>query len=209
MSAPIVRIEDISNFTGESVTIQGWLYNKRSSGKIRFLHLRDGSPGTLQAVVLPDVCDAESFKLSENLTQESSLKVTGKVKEGRKPGQFEIDVESIELVHMAHPEYPVSLKDHGAEHLMQYRHLWLRVPRQTAMMRVRAKLNRIIRNFFDDRGFVLMDAPMLTPSACEGTSELFETDYFDSKAYLTQSGQLYAEACAMAVGKTYTLKSHI
>ncbi len=204
MTAPIVRIENVGKHNGETVRIQGWLYNKRSSGKIRFLHLRDGSPGTLQAVVVPDVCEQESFDLSGNLTQESSVVVTGTVKEGRKPGEFEIDTKSIELVQMAHPDYPISLKDHGPEHLMQYRHLWLRVPRQVAIMRVRAKLNRIIRNFFDERDFVLMDAPMLTPNACEGTSELFETDYFDNKAYLTQSGQLYAEACAMAVGKTYT-----
>lgn len=202
---PVISIRDAKAYVGKDVTIQGWLYNKRSSGKIRFLEIRDGSVETLQAVVMANLADAESFEISDKISQESSLKISGLVKENpRKPGVFELDTKKIELVQMAPLDYPIGHKEHGPEHLMANRHLWLRSPRQVAILRTRAKIVQGIRSFFDNRGFVLMDAPMLTPSACEGTSELFETDYFDGKAYLTQSGQLYGEAGAMALGKIYT-----
>ncbi len=201
----IVRIGEIKKYNKQVVTIHCWLYNSRSSGKISFLELRDGSLQTLQAIVSNHDCDEDSFQLAKKLTQESSISVTGAVKEHhKKVGTYEIDVHKIELVQMAEPSYPISHKEHGVEFLMQNRHLWLRTPRQVAILRTRAKINSLIRNFFDERGFVLMDPPILTPSACEGTSDLFETEYFDSRAYLTQSGQLYAEAGAMALGKTYT-----
>lgn len=200
----VIRISDIGQHVDQVVTIRGWLYNHRSSGKIRFLELRDGSPSTVQAVVAPSTCDEESFQASGELTQESSLIVTGKAKaHPKKTGVYELDVHHIRLVQKAEINYPISHKEHGPEFLMQHRHLWLRTPRQVAIARTRASIVKSIRDFFDSRGFVLMDAPILTPSACEGTSTLFETEYFDEKAYLTQSGQLYGEVGAMALGKTY------
>ena len=202
--ANVVRISDIGKHVGETATIRGWLYNHRSSGKIRFLEMRDGSPTTLQCVVSANDADAESFAVSSELTQESSLIVTGLLKaHPKKPGVFEMDVHNIQVVQKAEINYPISHKEHGPEHLMQNRHLWLRTPRQVAIARVRAGIVKSIRDFFDSRDFVLMDAPILTPSACEGTSTLFSTDYFDETAYLTQSGQLYGEVGAMAFGKTY------
>lgn len=200
----VIRISEASKHVGETVTIRGWLYNHRSSGKIRFLEMRDGSIQTMQCVVVNGVADEASFNLSGELTQESSLKVTGLVKaHPKKAGVFELDVQKIELVQKAEINYPVAHKEHGPEHLMQNRHLWLRTPRQVGIARIRASIVKSIRDFFDSRDFVLMDAPILTPSACEGTSTLFETDYFDEKAFLTQSGQLYGEVGAMAFGKTY------
>lgn len=200
----IVRIGEIKNHIDQVVTIRGWLYNHRSSGKIRFLEMRDGSAGTLQCVVVQGTSDEDSFQLSGDLTQESSLIVTGKAKKHpKREGIYEMDVHHIELVNKAEANYPVSHKEHGTEFLMQNRHLWLRTPRQAAVMRVRASIVKSIRDFFDSRDFVLMDAPILTPSACEGTSTLFETEYFDQTAYLTQSGQLYGEVGAFALGKTY------
>jgi asparaginyl-tRNA synthetase len=202
--APLMRISQAGSHVGQTVTIQAWLYNHRSSGKIRFLELRDGSATTLQCVVANGTADQASFDLSAELTQESSVKVTGLVKaHPKKPGVFELDVHHIELVQKAEINYPISHKEHGPEHLMQHRHLWLRTPRQVAIARVRASIVKSIRDFFDSRDFVLMDAPILTPSACEGTSTLFKTDYFDEEAFLTQSGQLYGEVGAMALGKTY------
>lgn len=203
--ASVIRISDIAKYVGQSVTIQGWLYNHRSSGKIRFLEMRDGSPSTLQVVVVQGVCDAAGFEVSDKLTQESSLRITGTVKaHAKRAGVFEMDAQSIEVIQIAELNYPISHKEHGPEHLMQFRHLWLRTPRQVAIMRVRAQIVRAIRDYFDDNGFVLMDAPILTPNSCEGTSTLFATDYFDEKAFLTQSGQLYGEVGAFAAGKIYT-----
>jgi asparaginyl-tRNA synthetase len=200
----IIRIAEASKYVDQVVTIRGWLYNHRSSGKIRFLELRDGSPQTIQAVVVQGVCNDEGFQASAELTQETSLIVTGKVKaHPKKQGVYELDVLSLQVVSKAEINYPIAHKEHGPEFLMQQRHLWLRTPRQVAIARVRASIVKSIRDFFDSRDFVLMDAPILTPSACEGTSTLFETEYFDEKAYLTQSGQLYGEVGAMALGKTY------
>lgn len=200
----IVRISEISQYVDQVVTIRGWLYNHRSSGKIRFLEMRDGSVGTLQCVVAQGTCDDETFRITGDLTQESSLAVTGKAKaHPKRQGVYELDVHHVSLVSKAEINYPISHKEHGVEFLMEQRHLWLRTPRQVAVMRVRASIIKAIRDFFDNRGFVLMDAPILTPSACEGTSTLFETEYFEQKAFLTQSGQLYGEVGAMALGKTY------
>lgn len=197
-------IETLSNYAGDTVTVKGWLYNKRSSGKINFLLIRDGT-GIAQCVLLKGGVSDELFRTYEEVTQESSLVVTGKVrKEGRAPGGYEIEVSDLQVLHAA-KDYPITPKEHGVEFLMDRRHLWLRSRRQHAILRVRHHLVKAIREFFDNRGFVLIDAPIFTPAACEGTSTLFETEYFDlGKAYLTQSGQLYAEAGAMAFGKVYT-----
>ena len=201
----IVSIKHIAKHVDETVTFRGWLYNKRSSGKIRFLELRDGSSKLLQLVVVPNIADEQSFQLSDKMTQESSFEVTGLVKEHeRKKGVFELEVHHINLISIAAENYPISLKEHGVEHLLQHRHLWIRTPKQVCILKIRAKAIQAIRDFFDKRDFTLIDAPILTPSACEGASELFETDYFDEKAYLTQSGQLYAEAAAHALKKVYT-----
>lgn len=200
----IIRIHEAGENIGKVVTLRGWLYNSRSSGKIRFLEIRDGSISTIQVVAAPGTTDEASFALSGELTQESSVIVTGLVKaHPKKPGVFEMDLHKLELVQKAEGNYPISHKEHGPEHLMQQRHLWLRTPRQVAIARIRASIVKSIRDFFDSRDFTLMDAPILTPAACEGTSTLFETEYFDEKAYLTQSGQLYGEVGAMALGKTY------
>jgi asparaginyl-tRNA synthetase len=197
-------IEELAAHAGTLVTLRGWLYNKRSSGKIRFLVIRDGT-GLVQAVLIRNRVSDEVFAAFDHLTQESSLEVTGVVrKEDRAPGGFELEVEKIAVISAAQ-EYPITPKEHGIEFLMDRRHLWLRSSRQHAILRVRHQIIKAIREFFDDRGFTLLDAPIFTPAACEGTSTLFETDYFDlGKAYLTQSGQLYAEAGAMAFGKVYT-----
>ena len=198
-----VYIEDLSKHIGEEVTISGWLYNKRSSGKIRFLIVRDGT-GILQGVLVKANLPEEIFNRFDELTQESSFSMTGVVrKEDRAPGGFEMEVKDVKIISVAH-EYPITPKEHGVEFLMDRRHLWLRSARQHAILRVRHEIIRSIREFFDNRGFTLMDAPIFTPAACEGTSTLFETEYFDlGKAYLTQSGQLYGEAGAMAFGKVY------
>jgi asparaginyl-tRNA synthetase len=198
-----VCIEDLQHHIGESLTLHGWLYNKRSSGKIRFLVMRDGS-GLVQGVVVKAAVSEDVFNRFDQLTQESSFSMTGTVRqEQRAPGGFELDVTDIQIIHIAH-EYPITPKEHGIDFLMDRRHLWLRSNRQHAILRIRHEVIRSIRDFFDSRGFVLMDAPIFTPAACEGTSTLFETNYFDlGKAYLTQSGQLYGEAGAMALGKIY------
>ena len=197
-----VYIQDMSKHVDEHVSVAGWLFNKRSSGKIHFLILRDGT-GFMQAVASRSDVDVETFELLKGITQESSVRVEGLVrKDERAPGGYELLVTRAEVVQMA-GEYPISLKEHGVDFLMQYRHLWLRTPRQHAVMRVRAEVIRACRDFLDNNGFLLIDAPVLTPSACEGTTTLFETDYFGDKAYLTQSGQLYMEAAAMAFGRVY------
>jgi len=196
-------IEELSKHTGEEITINGWLYTKRSSGKIRFIVVRDGT-GLLQCIMVKGNIPDDIFGLFDSITQESSLRVTGKIrKEDRAPGGYEMDLTNLELIHVA-KDYPITPKEHGVEFLMDHRHLWLRSSRQHAILRIRHQIVKAIRAFFDDKGFTLMDAPIFTPAACEGTSTLFETDYFDlGKAYLTQSGQLYGEAGAMAFGKVY------
>ena len=199
-----VLIKDLGKHVGEEVTLKGWLYNKRSSGKIKFLILRDGT-GLLQCVFFKGSVPEEVFETADKIGQESSIEVSGKVKiEPRAPGGFELDASNLKIISEAH-DYPITPKEHGIEFLMDNRHLWLRSSRQVAIMRIRHRLVKAIRDFFDNKGFTLMDPPILTPAACEGTSTLFETEYFDlGKAYLTQSGQLYAEAGAMALGKVYT-----
>ena len=198
-----VYIQELGKYIGEEVTLQGWLYNKRSSGKIRFLLLRDGT-GIVQCVLAKGVAPDESYAKCDELTQESSFAVTGKVrKDDRAPGGFEIEATNVKIYQIA-KEYPITPKEHGVEFLADRRHLWLRSSRQHAILRVRHRIIKAIRDFFDGRGFTLVDSPILTPNAAEGTSTLFETEYFDlGKAYLTQSGQLYAEAGAMALGKVY------
>jgi len=198
-----VYIEQLGNHIGEVVTLRGWLYNKRSSGKVRFLLLRDGT-GVVQGVMVKGGVSEEIFGQFDALTQESSFVMTGKVrKDDRAPGGYEMEVSDVQVIAIAH-EYPITPKEHGIEFLADRRHLWLRSSRQHAILRVRHRIIKAIRDFYDGRGFVLVDSPILTPAACEGTSTLFETDYFDlGKAYLTQSGQLYAEAGAMACGKVY------
>jgi asparaginyl-tRNA synthetase len=198
-----IYIENLVQHVGEEVTLNGWLYHKRSSGKVRFLLLRDGT-GIIQGVVVKANVPEEIFNMFDLLTQESSFMMSGKVrKEDRAPGGYELDVTDVKILHIA-SEYPITPKEHGIEFLADRRHLWLRSSRQHAIMRIRHTIIQSIREFFDGRGFLLMDAPVLTPAACEGTSTLFETEYFDlGKAYLTQSGQLYGEAGAMAFGKIY------
>ena len=196
-------IEELSHFIGKGVTLRGWLHTKRSSGKIRFVVMRDGT-GFLQGVLVKGSVADDAAARFDELTQESSFAMTGVVREDpRSPGGVELDVQDIQILHRAH-DYPITPKEHGVEFLMDRRHLWLRSSRQHAVIRIRHQVIKAIRDFFDSRGFVLLDAPIFTPAACEGTSTLFETDYFDlGKAYLTQSGQLYGEAGAMAFGKVY------
>lgn len=198
-----VYVEELRNHIGKEVRLQGWLYNKRSSGKIRFLLLRDGT-GVVQCVMAKGQVPDDVFALFDQLTQESSLSLSGSVrKDDRAPGGVELDVSGLQLIQIAQ-DYPITPKEHGVEFLVDRRHLWLRSSRQHAIMRIRHRLIKAIRDFFDNRGFTLIDSPILTPASCEGTSTLFETEYFDlGKAYLTQSGQLYAEAGAMAFGKVY------
>ncbi|MBZ0198702.1 MAG: asparagine--tRNA ligase [Ignavibacteriaceae bacterium] len=199
-----ISISTLGKFVGEEVTVKGWLYNKRSSGKIKFIVLRDGS-GYLQCIYFKGNVSPEIFELADKLGQESSIAVTGKVKEEKRaPGGYELDATGLEVINEA-IDYPITLKEHGTEFLMDHRHLWLRSSKQVAILKIRHRIVKAIRDFFDNKGFTLMDPPILTPAACEGTSTLFETPYFDlGKAYLTQSGQLYAEAGAMALGKVYT-----
>ncbi len=199
----IATIEKLGSHVGESVTLQGWLYNRRSSGKIHFLMIRDGT-GIVQGVAGKRDVSEEVFSLCDRLTQESSLRVTGLVRaEPRAPGGYELTLSNVELVQMAE-EYPITPKEHGTAFLMDHRHLWIRSTRQHAALRVRATIIKAIRDFFDSRGFLLFDTPILTPAACEGTTTLFETPYFEEdKAFLSQSGQLYGEAGAMAFGKIY------
>jgi asparaginyl-tRNA synthetase len=197
-----VNISHVAEYVDEEVKIAGWVYNKRSSGSVIFLILRDGT-GFIQAVAVKGEISDGDFQTCDELTQESSVVISGKVRaDKRAPGGFELAVTGIEVVQIA-DEYPISLKKHGVDFLMERRHLWLRTPRQTAILRIRHGVIKAIRDFFDEQGFVLIDAPILTPSACEGTTTLFSTEYFDSTAYLSQSGQLYMEAAAMALGKVY------
>jgi asparaginyl-tRNA synthetase len=202
---PVVEIRNVSNFVGQEILIQGWLYNLRESGKLLFPLVRDGS-GIIQAVVAKNAVTPEVFARVRDLTQESSLRVTGKVRaDERAPGGFELEVSNVDILQLIPPDrpYPITPKEHGIEFLMDHRHLWLRSARQRAILGVRHEIIKACRDFFDDRGFVLVDTPIFTPAACEGTTTLFEVDYFGDKAYLTQSGQLYNEAIAAAVGRTY------
>ncbi len=202
----VTTISEIGKHEGQSVTIRGWLYNLRESGKLLFPIIRDGS-GFIQGVLHKAGVSQEVFDSVKNLTQESSVIVTGTVRaDKRAKGGYELDVQNVEVIERV-PEsdpYPISLKDHGVEFLMENRHLWVRSPRQVAILRLRAEIIKAARDFFDERGFTLTDPPILTPAACEGTTTLFEVDYFDDQAYLTQSGQLYIEATAMALGKVYS-----
>jgi asparaginyl-tRNA synthetase len=197
-----VYVEDLARHEGQEVTVKGWLYNKRSSGKLHFLEVRDGT-GIVQAVVFHKDVTPELFAAADRLSQETALTVTGTVRKHPKLPQFELSVKDLEVVAPPALEYPIGPKEHGVAFLMDHRHLWLRSKLQHAAIRVRAEIVAAIRNYFDDRGFTLVDAPIFTPAACEGTTNLFEVGYFDEKAYLTQSGQLYMEAGAMALGKVY------
>ncbi|MBC8124918.1 MAG: asparagine--tRNA ligase [Candidatus Kapabacteria bacterium] len=199
-----VSVENLDSHVGQEVTLNGWVYDKTEKGKLVFIKLRDGS-GTVQCVLFKPNVSEEIASAAQSLTQESSVSITGTVrKEERSPTGVELDVTNVKVWQISR-DYPISPKDHGVEFLMEHRHLWLRSARQHAIMRVRSVVVKAIRDFFDGNGFRLMDSPIFTPNACEGTSTLFETQYFDlGKAYLTQSGQLYAEASAMALGKVYT-----
>lgn len=195
-------IDRMPEFLGKTSKLFGWVANRRSSGKIRFLQLRDGT-GVIQCVVMADRVSPEVFELVDHIPYESSVIVTGEVqKDPRSPIGFEIAVDNIEVISEALP-YPISKKDHGVAFLMDHRHLWLRSSRQNALMKIRSVLTRSARAYFDELGFISVEAPILTPTACEGTTSLFEVAYFDRSAYLTQSGQLYGEAAAMALGKIY------
>lgn len=195
-------VDRIAQFEGQEVLLQGWLAAKRSSGKIHFLQVRDGT-GTIQCVLVKASALEDEFAAADRCPQESSVEVVGVVrKDARSPIGFEIDASRFRVVSAAEP-YPISPKDHGTAFLMEHRHLWLRSRRQHAVLRVRATIIRAIRDYFDNNGFLLVDTPILTPAACEGTTTLFELDYFGEKAYLTQSGQLYNEATAAAFGKVY------
>jgi asparaginyl-tRNA synthetase len=202
-NAAITRIQDIAQAEGQTVTLQGWLHNRRSSGKIHFLTVRDGS-GFIQAVMSKAAVGEETFLKADHLGQESSISVTGLVRaDKRAPGGYELDVAGFEVISPA-TDYPITPKEHGVDYLMDRRHLWIRAPRQQAILRVRHEVINACRDFFNDRGFILCDTPIFTPSACEGTTTLFPVQYFeDTTAYLTQSGQLYNEANAMALGKVY------
>jgi asparaginyl-tRNA synthetase len=204
--ATLTTIADIGKHDGQTVTLRGWLYNLRESGKLLFPQFRDGS-GVIQGVVPKNAVAPEVFEAIKTLTQESSVIVEGKVRaDKRAPGGYELDVANVQVLQRV-PEsdpYPITPKEHGTEFLMEHRHLWVRSQRQASILRVRAEIIKAVRDFFDERGFTLTDPPILTPAACEGTSTLFPVNYFEEQAYLTQSGQLYIEATAMALGKVYS-----
>jgi asparaginyl-tRNA synthetase len=204
--SPVTTIAEIGKHEGQTVTIRGWLYNLRESGKLLFPQFRDGS-GIIQGIVPKNAVPPEVFDAIKTLTQESSVVVEGKVRaDKRAPSGYELDVSNVQVVQRV-PEtdpYPITPKEHGTDFLMEHRHLWVRSQRQAAILRVRAEIIKAARDFFDDRGFTLTDPPIITPAACEGTTTLFPVDYFDEQAFLTQSGQLYVEATAMALGKVYS-----
>ncbi|HWR17065.1 MAG TPA: asparagine--tRNA ligase [Terriglobales bacterium] len=205
-TAPEARIAELSKHEGQSVTIKGWLYNLRESGKLLFPIFRDGS-GLVQGVVPKNAVAPEVFDSIKGLTQESSVIVEGKVRADKRAiGGFELDVTNIQVVQKVseNDPYPITPKEHGVDFLMEHRHLWLRSPRQSAILRVRSEIEKAMHDFFDERGFIRTDPPILTPAACEGTTTLFPVDYFEEQAFLTQSGQLYVEATAMALGKVYS-----
>jgi asparaginyl-tRNA synthetase len=197
-----MEIDKAADYVGQVQTINGWVYNSRSSGKVAFVLVRDGS-GIMQCVVAKSDIDESTFEVVRHLTQESSISITGVIHaEERAPGGHEMHVQKVE-VHQAAVDYPITPKEHGVDFLMRNRHLWLRSKRQWAIMRIRATIVKSIRDYLDDNDFLLMDAPILSANACEGSSTLFSTDYFGVPAYLSQSGQLYNEATAMAFGKVY------
>src|SRR5687767_4894005 len=198
-----VYIEDIGRHEGEEVTIKGWLHNRRSSGKIHFLILRDGT-GFIQAVMSKAAVGDETFKAADHLSQETSVIVTGTARaDKRAPSGYEIDLKQLEVVSPAH-DFPITPKEHGVDYLLDRRHLWIRTERQHAILRVRHEIINAVRDFFNERGFILADTPIFTPAACEGTTTLFPAQYFEEQtAYLTQSGQLYNEANAMSLGRVY------
>ncbi len=204
--ATVITIKDIAQYEGQEVTLRGWVYNRTDKGKLQFIQFRDGT-GIIQCVAFKKEMSEAEFDIASKLSQESSIIVTGTVRKDPRapgiPGGWEVGIKSLELVQMA-GEYPITPKEHGVDFLMDRRHLWLRSQRQHAIMRVRHKVIRAVRDYFDNHGFTLVDTPIFTPAACEGTTTLFECNYFeDEKAYLTQSGQLYNEATAMAFGKVY------
>ena len=197
-----VYVEDVHKHVGRQVRIRGWLYHKTDKGKLRFLLVRDGT-GTIQAVIFKKNVPPEVFEAADGATQESSVEVTGTIRQDdRAPGGFELDGVDFKVLQLAE-EYPITPKEHGTAFLMENRHLWLRSSRQHAILLIRHEIIRAVRDFFDTRGFILVDTPILTPAACEGTTTLFELDYFGEKAFLSQSGQLYNEAACMSVGRTY------
>ncbi|MGH7682482.1 MAG: asparagine--tRNA ligase, partial [Candidatus Eiseniibacteriota bacterium] len=202
MSAEATRIEALGEHVGKEVLLEGWLYNKRSSGKLEFLMVRDGS-GLVQCVAAKADLPEETFARAAALGQESSIRVRGLVREDKRaPSGVELTLTDLEVVAASH-DYPITPKEHGSPFLLDHRHLWIRSQRQHAILKIRHTLVDACRGFLNREGFVLADAPIFTPNACEGTTTLFETEYFDDKAYLTQSGQLYNEATAMAFGRTY------
>ncbi|OGH98107.1 MAG: asparagine--tRNA ligase [Candidatus Melainabacteria bacterium RIFOXYA12_FULL_32_12] len=195
-------ISEIGKYEGQDICIKGWLYNKRSSGKLHFLQVRDGT-GIIQAVIFKGDVDPEVFEKADKISQESSIIVCGTVKEDKRSQiGYEIGVKDVQIIGES-VEYPITPKEHGVAFLLDKRHLWLRSPRQHAILKIRHEIIKSIRDYFNNNNFLLVDAPIFTPAACEGTTNLFETEYFDEKAYLTQSGQLYMEAAAMAFGKVY------
>ncbi len=195
-------VSDLKDFVGKKVELKGWAYNTRSSGKVKFLELRDGT-GIVPCILFRGECQDQALEVFEKVTQECTLRITGLVRQHPKQKDvYEIGADELEILAES-PQFPISPKDHGTDFLMENRHLWLRSKRQHAILRVRHEIISAIRDFFDGRGFTLTDAPIFTPSACEGTSNLFETQYFDEKMYLSQSGQLYMEATAAALGKVY------
>ena len=195
-------ISDLPKLVGQKIELKGWVYNTRSSGKVKFLELRDGT-GIVPCIFFRGECEEAALTTFEELTQETSVKVTGTVRKHPKhEGVYEIGAEALEIIGKS-PDYPITPKDHGTDFLMENRHLWIRSKRQHAILRIRSEIVSAIRDFFDGRGFTLTDSPVFTPAACEGTSNLFETKYFDEKMYLSQSGQLYLEATAAALGKVY------
>lgn len=205
-AAPVTTIATIGQHEGQTVTLRGWLYNLRESGKLLFPIFRDGS-GTIQGIVPKAAVPPEVFDRIKTLTNESSVIVRGKVRaDKRAPGGYELDVEDVEIQQRVPEEqpFPITLKEHGTDFLMEHRHLWIRTPRQSAILRIRAEIMRAAAEYFDSNGFVRTDPPILTPAACEGTSTLFPVEYFGEEAYLTQSGQLYIESTAMALGKVYS-----
>jgi asparaginyl-tRNA synthetase len=204
--APLTTIAELGKHLGGSVTLHGWLYNQRASGKLLFPIFRDGT-GTVQGIVPKAAVSEQVFDTIKRLTNESSVIVTGRPRaDARAPGGFELDVENIEVLQRVSEEYPfpITLKEHGVDFLMEHRHLWIRTPRQSAILRIRAEIIKAARGYLDDNGFTLTDPPILTPAACEGTSTLFPVDYFGDEAFLTQSGQLYIESTALALGKVYS-----
>ncbi len=200
---PRIRIDQAAEYEGQEVCVQGWVYNRTDKGRLQFIMLRDGS-GMMQAVGFQKDLNEETFESLASLTQESAIRLQGQLRaDSRAPGGFELGITGMELVSLAHPDYPIQPKEHGTGFLMEQRHLWLRTPRQAAILRIRATVIKAIRDWLDGEGFVNVDTPILTPSSCEGTSTLFATDYFGEPAYLSQSGQLYNEATIAALGKTY------